>query len=312
MPRSSHKKNLLATLDGVRLRREHSGMTLRNLSVLGLGVAGLLAVVAFVANGGPLGTAAEGGSGGATLPSTFGDFVFTTAAILAVLVAAALTAVLLGRGGRFPLIGGDYVEGLFVPLLGLLTVFVVLGAAEKIFLAYHHTSHPPHDQNHYLRYRPHGKVNAESAHFVWWEAELVGALLLLAVAIFVVTRRRRRVAPPPLPLAPHAVAAALDESLDDLRADPDLHRAIMAAYARMEAAIGAGGTPRKPSEAPREYLERALASLDASGSAVARLTELFELARFSAHEPEPEMRDEAIRALTAVRDELRQTIAVAA
>ena len=37
-----------------------------------------------------------------------------------------------------------------------------------------------------------------------------------------------------------------------------------------------------------------------------RLTVLFEWAKFSHHEPEPEMRDEAIDALVAVRDELRQ------
>jgi hypothetical protein len=38
---------------------------------------------------------------------------------------------------------------------------------------------------------------------------------------------------------------------------------------------------------------------------VHRLTDLFEWARFSHHEPEPWMRDEAVEALIAVRDELR-------
>ena len=33
---------------------------------------------------------------------------------------------------------------------------------------------------------------------------------------------------------------------------------------------------------------------------------MFEWAKFSHHEPEPEMRDEAIDALVAVRDELRR------
>ena len=37
-----------------------------------------------------------------------------------------------------------------------------------------------------------------------------------------------------------------------------------------------------------------------------RLTDLFEWAKFSQHEPEPAMRDEAIDALVAVRDELRR------
>jgi len=104
---------------------------------------------------------------------------------------------------------------------------------------------------------------------------------------------------------PETVAAALDESLDDLRSDPDLRRAIVAAYARMEKALAAVGMPRDPAEAPREYLERVLLSLDASAGAVRSLTDLFEWARFSHHEPEQAMRDEAVDALIAVRDELR-------
>ena len=105
--------------------------------------------------------------------------------------------------------------------------------------------------------------------------------------------------------APEALAAALDESLDDLRSDVDLRRAIVAAYARMETALGAAGVRRHPAEAPLEYLERALLSLDTSAEAVRRLTDLFEWARFSHHEPEPSMRDDAVDALIAVRDELR-------
>ena len=105
--------------------------------------------------------------------------------------------------------------------------------------------------------------------------------------------------------APKSLAAALDESLDDLRTDPDLRRAIIAAYARMETALAAAGIPRHPAEAPLEYVERALLSLDTSAEAVRRLTDLFEWARFSHHEPEPSMRDDAVDALVAVRDELR-------
>ena len=75
----------------------------------------------------------------------------------------------------------------------------------------------------------------------------------------------------------------------------------------------APGCARRPSEAPLEYLERALTTLDTSSAGVRRLTVLFEWAKFSQHEPEPEMRDEAIDALVAVRDELRQPVeAVAA
>ncbi len=73
----------------------------------------------------------------------------------------------------------------------------------------------------------------------------------------------------------------------------------------MERALAAAGLPRRPAEAPLEYLERALLELEASAGAVRRLTELFEWAKFSPHEPEPSMRDDAVDALAAVRDELR-------
>ena len=52
-------------------------------------------------------------------------------------------------------------------------------------------------------------------------------------------------------------------------------------------------------------LEELCAVHGREADAVRRLTELFEWARFSQHEPEPAMRDEAVDALSAVRDELR-------
>ncbi len=91
-----------------------------------------------------------------------------------------------------------------------------------------------------------------------------------------------------------------------------MRRAIVAAYARMEHALRVTGLPRRPAEAPLEYLERALLTLDTSGPSVRRLTDLFEWAKFSHHEPEPTMRDEAIDALIAVRDELRAPVEVPA
>ena len=57
---------------------------------------------------------------------------------------------------------------------------------------------------------------------------------------------------------------------------------------------------------PRSSTSRALQSLDTSVASVKRLTDLFEWAKFSHHAPDPAMRDEAIDALVAVRDELRR------
>ena len=55
------------------------------------------------------------------------------------------------------------------------------------------------------------------------------------------------------PLA-EALEAALDESLDDLRAEPDPRRAVIAAYARLEQVLASHGLPRITAEAPLEYL----------------------------------------------------------
>jgi hypothetical protein len=55
-----------------------------------------------------------------------------------------------------------------------------------------------------------------------------------------------------------------------------------------------------------------LENLDASAGSVRRLTVLFEWAKFSHHDPEPAMRDEAVAALFAVRDELRNPVEAAA
>src|SRR5206468_7505614 len=118
----------------------------------------------------------------------------------------------------------------------------------------------------------------------WAEIIVVLALVAAAGAAYVVRRTRLGQTPRQvrgLGTAPETLAAALDESLDDLRSDPDLRRAIVAAYARMESALAAAGLPRRPAEAPLEYLERTLLSLDTSAEAVRRLTGLFEWARFS-------------------------------
>ena len=102
-----------------------------------------------------------------------------------------------------------------------------------------------------------------------------------------------------------ALSDVLEETLDDLRAERDPRRAVIAAYARLERAVGAYGLPRRPAEAPLEYLARMLVELSVSRPAVRRLTLLFERAKFSQHEVGLEMKEQAIAALQQVQDELR-------
>ena len=142
--------------------------------------------------------------------------------------------------------------------------------------------------------------------FAWGPVVLVVALVLVAVvALYLSHRARRRMLDPLSASLLPALADVLDETLDDLRAEQDPRRAVIAAYARMERALGAYGLPRHPSEAPDEYLQRIFADLDVSRLATSRLTALFSWAKFSGHDVAPEMKQEAIEALEAVREELR-------
>jgi uncharacterized membrane protein len=141
---------------------------------------------------------------------------------------------------------------------------------------------------------------------VAWVPVLVtmGLIILATIAWWYAGRVRRRARGELHSELAAAVALAVDESLDDLRAEPDPRRAVIAAYARLERVLAAHGLPRRPAEAPVEYLGRMLAELSVSDRAARALTELFERAKFSQHAVGAEMKDEAIDALQTVRDDL--------
>jgi hypothetical protein len=105
-------------------------------------------------------------------------------------------------------------------------------------------------------------------------------------------------------------AALLDETLDDLRAEPDPRRAVIAAYARMERALAAYGFARRAFEAPLEYLDRISSPLHErlppARRLVFELTHLYERAKFSLHEIDVAMKHDAITRLEFLRDELRE------
>jgi hypothetical protein len=97
----------------------------------------------------------------------------------------------------------------------------------------------------------------------------------------------------------------LDTTLEDLRRERDPRRAVIAAYARLERALAAHGFPRRPAETQAEYVARILDELDVDRGSVRRLTELYTDAKFSIHDVDAGMKEEAIDALERVRDELR-------
>jgi hypothetical protein len=149
------------------------------------------------------------------------------------------------------------------------------------------------------------KRNVHSPSFNWELAAGIIALIA-AVSLTAIIRSYRRRSDLLRELTVHQeLSELLDETLDDLRRETDPRRAVIAAYARMERILSVHGLPRRPSEAPVEYLGRVLLELRVSEKAVTNLTGLFARAKFSQHEIDPEMKEEAIDALVAIREDLR-------
>jgi Domain of unknown function (DUF4129) len=272
-----------------------------------LGIAGLLAVAALASHGHPLST-----SRGSGPTPVFFDYVLTTAVLVGVgIVLVFLLGLTQIKRGERP---GGKPRRNWWDLLAMFVLSALIGFA-VLHARFHRTGASSHPGDAAKIPKLQGAqpktVGTRSAHFRWDEVAVIAALLAAAGVAAFATRRTRTLKE--WRFGRHEeVAVALDESLGDLRTEPDVRRAIIAAYARMERALAVAGLPRRPSEAPIEYMTRALLQLDASSRAVTVLTDLFERAKFSHHQPDEAMRDEAISALVAVRDELRKPVEVAA
>ncbi len=144
-------------------------------------------------------------------------------------------------------------------------------------------------------------------------ALVIASAILLILAVVAVALaiawRRADAADADAPESPAAsgVHEAVELSLDALRAEPDPRRAVIAAYAAMEAAMGRVGLGRDRSEAPAEYLQRILTGAASAGSVAAvagdaaSISELYQVAKFSAHPVDEPMRQAAIAALERIR-----------
>ena len=139
-----------------------------------------------------------------------------------------------------------------------------------------------------------------------WLLVVAGGLALATLATAAATPvvRRRLTGDGTVDHTRTALARVVDESIDDLRAEPDPRRAGVAASARMEAGFDARGHGRLAHEAPLEYLGRVLAEAKAPPGPVSRLTALFESAKFSRRDIGPPAKEEAIACLVEIRDDL--------
>jgi hypothetical protein len=155
--------------------------------------------------------------------------------------------------------------------------------------------------------------DAYQAEFAWIPVLVILGLIAAAVAAFTIaSRRQRRALGDDDAAVAEQLADVLEETLDDLRTEPDPRRAVIAAYARLERSFAAAGVPRREEETAVEYVPRALAGLDVDTAAVRTLTELFTTAKFSHHPVDEGMKLEAISALERIRDDLRAAAARAA
>ncbi|MGH3198543.1 MAG: DUF4129 domain-containing protein [Streptosporangiaceae bacterium] len=138
----------------------------------------------------------------------------------------------------------------------------------------------------------------------WWVWGVLAAVVAAAAVILAVRRRLRRAGDGRAQAVPRWLPAAIEESLAEIEREADPRRAVIRAYVGMERALARHGLGRRPFETPQEYLARALVAIRVSRPAGERLTRLFQRARFSEHPIEAQMKQDAIAALAAVRDEL--------
>jgi uncharacterized protein DUF4129 len=194
---------------------------------------------------------------------------------------------------------------------GPLTLALVLLVPAAVFIAFaspgtsgRHRTAPPlpkfatHDPRQPKPKHP-GKSAADGAAAL---AAGIAAGVVGLAAFAVVRSRRRRDEPEPRAL----VAAGARDALEAAAIPADPRAAVLVAYARMEAALARAGLARRASEAPREYLSRLEAGLGGGRAPAARLTGLFERARFSAHPIGEDVRRDALGALDALRADLER------
>lgn len=271
-----------------------------------LGLTGLLLVVALAARGG------HPGSGGhvttRSVPASLQDSLVT---VLAIVYVVTILAVIVLFFRRHPMQVPPESRWLrnFVMVMALMLLATLLGYWVVTHTHFHRHNTGQRQPVVGAPQRPSGTggvtpAAVRSAKFEWPLAAGLGGLVLLGGVAILVLRRRESLPPDTRETVESALVRVVELTIEDLRSEPDPRRAVVAAYASMERALDAHGLPRRPADAPLEYLARILRELRVRESAVGALTRLFEYAKFSRHEIGTEMKDEAIAALVAVRADL--------
>jgi hypothetical protein len=277
------------------------------LTAVALALFVLLAVVGFASRSG------FGGSSDARPSETYTSWAFSVFLVLFVLAIPVAVYAFFLKGREAAVERSRSFKRIVLQNVAMVLVFVAITA---LFVYAKHLRptffrRPPGDKATGAgKHGAHAKDGYEPV-FQWPVLYVAGPLLLaLAVAAVIAYRRRKtrlrggKVPRDASELADE-LALELGDAIDDLEAEPDARRAVIAAYARMEGVLGRHGLLRRPSETPYEYLARVLLELRVPGDSVRRLTDAFERAKFSRHEIDEPRRRDAIAALIAVRDGLQ-------
>jgi hypothetical protein len=288
----------------------------RVLKATGLGAAllGLVLVVAMGAREGHPGT--SGHVATRAVPNTVQDSFVTLLAILYILAIVAIVVGLFRYKDRWHDPQSSWLKNFALVLLLMLTATAIgyfaishsglRKQAAKVQRA-QAASGSTRNRPRHLPATP-----ARQAHFEWPVAAGLGGLVLLG-GVWLYVRSRRRLTPLlEQPGLEADMVSAIETTIEDLRSEQDPRRAVIAAYALMERTLARHGFARHRSEAPLEYLATILRGLRVRESAVRTLTTLFQYAKFSRHEISPAMKEEAIDALLAIRDDLQPEKARAA
>ena len=272
----------------------------------GLAVLSLVGVVAVAATG-----STQGGTDETRRPSDIVFDTFFSLSLVVLIPAAALVVygLMQRRAIAQEVASGKYRRTSIVSSL----LFALLFAVAWYFLVPRRlgSRFQPEDETSELEIlrprpeRPEGD-GAYEPEFAWIPVLVLVGLVAIGIgAYFVAARRRGRAFDGDTVRLAEEVADDVDESLDDLRAEPDARRAVVAAYARLERALGASGVARSRQETVEEYVARILGRLEVDDRLVRRLADLFTRAKFSHHAVDETMKEEAIAALAQIRDELR-------
>jgi uncharacterized membrane protein len=282
----------------------------RTLKAAGLaaGLLALLALVAMAARGGHPGT--NGHVATRPVPNSVQDGFITLLAVVYLVVIAAIVVGIFRYKDRWSDPGSSWLKN-FVLVLILMAIATAIG-----YYAITHSHLREQAQKVQRQQARSGSTQqrprhlpatpARTAHFEWpVVAGLAGLALLGGVWVYV--RRRRELPPLREDRGLEAdMVSAIETTIDDLRSERDARRAVIASYALMERTLAAHGLARHRSEAPLEYLANILRGLRVRESAVRTLTTLFEYAKFSGHEIDAAMKEDAIAALIEIRDDLQR------